>query len=456
MNLPQKFLENMQELLGDDYEKYIESLSKPKNLGIRINTLKINNEDFFKLIGRELPKIPWTDNGFYIDKKDEFSKSVYYQAGLYYIQEPSAMSVASFMPINEGDFVLDMCASPGGKATHIGAKLNGTGYLVANDISPGRCKALIKNIEMAGITNATITSENHKNLEKCFENYFDKIVLDVPCSGEGMFKSDQTAINDWNEDTNLKYQEIQLEILESAKKMLKNDGIISYSTCTFSVCENEMVIDKFLSDNKDFSVLPINNQKYGFSNGLLKNPINESVNSATRIFPHMIDGEGHFLCLLKRKGGEDVNRDKQCKQEKIDKNLLDMIDIYKKFEKECINKSFFGKYVYHEASLFLVHKDFNMLSKIRTMRSGFYLGDVKNKKFKPSQALASALNNNCFKNVINLDTDSDNLTKYLKGETIIENCEDGYVLICASGFPLGFGIAKDSKIKNKYGKSMLI
>lgn len=453
MNLPKAFLENMQHLLKENYPKYLESLNNPKYNGIRINTLKISNEEFFDLIGTKLEPVPWTENGFYIENKDDFSKSAYYNAGLYYIQEPSAMSVAGLLEINEGDFVLDMCASPGGKATAIGAKLNGSGYLVANDISPSRCKSLVKNIEMMGIKNATVTCDNHKNLEKVFKNYFDKIILDVPCSGEGMFKSDTTAIRSWNENTNQEYQKKQLDILESAKKMLKNDGVISYSTCTFSVSENEMVIDEFLSNNEDFYVLPIDNDKYGFSGGLLENPKNNSVNSATRILPFMIKGEGHFICQLKRKGGEVNGHDAYYKTEKT---LNRMIEVYEKFQEKCMNICFSGKYVYHEASLFLVHEKFIDTGKIRTSRSGFYLGDVKNDKFKPSQALASSMKMDSFKNVINLPYNSDNVKKYLKGETILENCEDGDILVCVNGYPLGFGVANLGKIKNKYGKSMLI
>ncbi len=453
MNLPTLFEENMRYLLKEDFDKYIETLNNPKSMGIRINNLKISDDDFFKLIGKTLKKVPWSTSGYYIDDKEEFSKNPYYNAGLYYIQEPSAMSVSSFMPIDEGDFVLDLCASPGGKATAIADKLNGTGFLVANDISPSRCKALIKNIELMGINNYCVTSDTHTKLEKVFVNFFDKIVLDVPCSGEGMFKSDSTAINNWNENTNYEFKEIQLDILETAKNMLKDDGIISYSTCTFSVVENEMVIDEFLENNKDFSVLPIDNKKYGFSNGLLETPKNEDTNKCTRIFPHLVDGEGHFLCILKRNGKNPLSP--KFENYKENKQLLKMIECYKKFEKEYITKDFTGKFINHEDSLFLVHEDFTALNKTRTMRSGFYLGDIKNDKFKPSQNLASCLNIDIFKNVVNLSQDNPNVGKYLKGETIMEDCKDGYVLICLNGFPLGFGISSKGKIKNKYGKSMI-
>ncbi len=456
MNLPEKFSQNMKNLLKDDYDKYILSLNKPKYSGIRINNLKITDENFFKLIGKTLNKVPWSTSGYYIDNKEEFSKSYYYDAGLFYIQEPSAMSVSSFLPVEEDDFILDLCASPGGKATAIADKLKGTGFLVANDISASRCKPLVKNIELMGITNYCVLSENHKKLEKTFPNFFDKIVLDVPCSGEGMFKSDNTALNSWNENTNLEFQEVQLEILESAKNMLKGNGIISYSTCTFSVLENECVIDEFLSNNPDFEVLPIDNKKYGFSSGLLETAKNESTNNCTRIFPHLVDGEGHFLCLLKRKNqNQDTNNFSNNQKVNKNKKLDEMVVIFQQFASENINKSFEGKFVNYEDSLFLVNTGFIDLNKVRTVRSGFYLGEVKNNKFKPSQNLASALKPNDFKNVICLEVDDVLLAKFLKGETIFYDCPDGYVLVCLSNFPIGFGISKDKKVKNKIGKSMI-
>ncbi len=453
MNLPEQYLENMKILLKEEFNMYIDSLNKPKYNGIRINNQKISDEDFFKLIGKSLKKVPWSTSGYYIDNKEDFSKSPFYSAGLYYIQEPSAMTVGSLIPIQEGDFVLDLCSAPGGKATAIADRLKGTGFLVANDISPSRAKALVKNIEMMGISNCAITCDTHKKLEAVFNDYFDKIVVDAPCSGEGMFKTDTTAIIDWDETTNDKYQEIQLDILNSAKNMLKSGGIISYSTCTFSTKENEIVIDKFLSDNPDFEIIPIDNNKFGFSGGLLVNPKNSSVNLSTRIFPHKILGEGHFMCLLKRNG----NPSKRAVEKiNIDKKLSEMIKIYKDFEKQYMNITLDGRFIYHEDSLFLVDEAFIDLKKTRTMRSGFLIGDIKNKKFKPSQNLSAILNKNTFKNCINLVENDKNIEKYLKGETIEAICNDGYVLICIESFALGFGVSKNNKIKNKLGKSMMI
>lgn len=456
MNLPKQYQENMRLLLKDDYDKYINTLNREKFNAIRINNLKITDDEFFKLIGKTLKKVPWSTSGYYIDNKEEFSKSMYYNAGLYYIQEPSAMSVSSLIPIEENDFVLDLCSAPGGKATAICDRLNGSGFLVANDISPSRCKALIKNIEMMGITNCCVTSDNHKKLAETFNNFFDKIILDVPCSGEGMFKSDNTAINNWNEHTNAEFKSIQLDILETAKNMLKENGIIAYSTCTFSVCENEEVIDEFLTNNSDFTVIPINNENYGFSNGLLDSPKNIGTNKSTRILPHLVDGEGHFLCLLQNTGNTNSKPEKSKATIDSNKRLNEMIKIYKDFEKKYIKTSFSGKFVSHENSLFLVHKDFIDLGKLRTMRSGFHLGDIKNNKFKPSQNLAFALNAQTFSNCITLSRDSQNLLKYTKGETIMEQCNDGSVLVCCNSYSVGFGIATNGKIKNKIGKSMIL
>ena len=239
INLPNEFEEKMKALLGDEFEDYIKCYDEPRYYGLRVNTEKISVEDFVKICPFEITPIPWIDNGFYYDgEKISPAKHPYYFAGLYYIQEPSAMTPANVLPVEEGDIVFDMCAAPGGKSTELGAKLNGSGLLVTNDISNSRAKALLKNVEVFGIPNVYVVSEDPKNIQPGFNEFFDKILIDAPCSGEGMFRKDNKLIKAWEKNGPEFYSQIQRNIILAGADMLKPGGKLLYSTCTFSKLED--------------------------------------------------------------------------------------------------------------------------------------------------------------------------------------------------------------------------
>ncbi|MDO5520504.1 MAG: RsmB/NOP family class I SAM-dependent RNA methyltransferase, partial [bacterium] len=267
MLLPSTYTDRMKELLSmEEYEAYIKSFDKPHHAGLRVNTLKISVEEFMNISPFELKRVPWTTNGFYYDKSEQPAKHPYYYAGLYYIQEPSAMTPAALLPIEEGDRVLDLCAAPGGKSTELAAKLNGTGVLVTNDISNSRAKALLKNIELQGVRNAIVTSEPPEKLGRYFEGYFDKILVDAPCSGEGMFRKDNALIKSWEEYGVEYFSKIQKEIIVEAAKMLRPGGLMVYSTCTFSPEENELTIEHLKKEFPEFKVLDVERAE-GFDHG---------------------------------------------------------------------------------------------------------------------------------------------------------------------------------------------
>ena len=310
MELPQKYLDSMKELLGDEFQAYLDSFSQKRLYGLRVNNLKISTEDFLKISPFKLKKIPWIDNGFYYEEDDKPAKHPYYFAGLYYLQEPSAMTPASILPIEHGDKVLDVCAAPGGKSTELGARLGGTGLLVSNDISASRAKALLKNIEVSGIGNVVITCEEPGKLISSFESFFDKILIDAPCSGEGMFRKDNKLIKSWQMNGPEYFAAIQKSILSQAAQMLKPGGYMLYSTCTFSKLEDEDNIQLFLESHPDFSLvdifdsgIPSIHPYEGFSKGI-------GLPQCVRIFPHKMQGEGHFVALLKKDGEAIGNRAK--------------------------------------------------------------------------------------------------------------------------------------------------
>ena len=303
MELPVAFCDEMKRILGDEYEDYLKSMEGTRKFGLRVNTAKISVEDFLKISPFELTPIPYVKNGFYYDgEKEQPAKHPYYFAGLYYLQDPSAMTPASRLPIEENDVVLDLCAAPGGKATELAAKLHGTGLLIANDISSKRAKALLKNIELFGVENSFIVTEYPKKLAEYFTGFFDKILIDAPCSGEGMFRKEPSMVKAWEQNGPEFYAALQEDILKQALPMLKPGGMLLYSTCTFSPLEDEGTVQKILSMNPDMEILPMEGYK-GFASGKpeLIGSTEESIRNCVRIFPHRVDGEGHFLALFRKK-----------------------------------------------------------------------------------------------------------------------------------------------------------
>ena len=253
MNLPIEFEEKMQDLLGGEYNDYLKCYEEPRHYGLRVNTSKISIDRFLEIAPWPLRPIPWIENGFYYDgEKYQPAKHPYYFAGLYYLQEPSAMTPANRLPIEAGDRVLDVCAAPGGKATELGAKLNGSGVLIANDLSNSRARGLLKNIELFGIGNVLVLSEEPGKLVNYFPEYFDKILIDAPCSGEGMFRKDRKMVKAWEEHGPEFFVKIQRSIITQAAQMLKPGGMLLYSTCTFSPEEDEGSIAWFLQEHPDF------------------------------------------------------------------------------------------------------------------------------------------------------------------------------------------------------------
>ena len=234
VELPESFEKRMKEMLGDEYEAYIESYDNPRQYGLRINPMKITEEELAEGSGFSLGPIPWTKTGYFYKEENQPARHPYYSAGLYYLQEPSAMTPAAKFPVKPGERVLDLCAAPGGKATALGAALQGKGVLVANDISNSRAKALLKNLEVFGITNAFVTNEVPQNLADRFEGFFDKVLIDAPCSGEGMFRKDPAVIKTWDEERPEYFAKLQKDILKNGVRMLRPGGKLLYSTCTFA------------------------------------------------------------------------------------------------------------------------------------------------------------------------------------------------------------------------------
>ncbi len=433
--LPKKFEDKMKQMLAQEYELYKETLERPVNQGLRINTSKVSMEKWNEINPfKTTREVPWCREGYYYEN-EKVTKHPYYLAGLYYVQEPSAMSPAAYLPIEEDDYVLDLCAAPGGKSTQIGAKLGSEGILVSNDISASRAKALVKNIDNFGIKQAMVVSENPEKLAAAWPSYFDKILIDAPCSGEGMFKKDSNAIKNWGQDFTL----VQEDILTSASKMLRAGGMMMYSTCTFSPEENEHIIRKFLDQNPEFETIEM--QPVG--------GIRVAENNALRLWPHLLDGEGHFLCLMHKKIGNNVDTPKKAR-------LLSTIADYEvvaKFVQENTHIPLSEPVIEQDGRVYLVSKYMPMSNKIRVLRSGLLLGEIKKNRFEPSHALSIAYPRHIYKNTIDLSANDSNVVKYLKGETLLIEKPKGYHVICVDNFPLGWVKSQNSMLKNQYPPS---
>ncbi len=469
MNLPAEFLERMQRLLRTEYQEFMDSFNLPRYYGLRINTLKIPVEDFLKISPFTLEPVPWTKDGFYYKEGERPAKHPYYHAGLYYIQEPSAMAPGAFIKAQPGERVLDLCAAPGGKSTQVAAGLQGQGVLVANDIHPERVKALVKNLELFGVRNAVVTNETPDRLAQRFAGYFDKILIDAPCSGEGMFRKDEEAARSWGIHSVTTCVGRQREILKEADKMLRPGGVILYSTCTFAPEEDEGMIEEFLTDHEDYELVDIP-KDYGLAPGRPEwAGGRQQLTRTARLWPHKLAGEGHFLAMLQKKGepGEELQQEALVNGEREvsrggkgktkaakGKNTLNQPDLqdFYDFVEDSLNITIEGEFVFYGEHLYLKPQPLPDFHGLKVTRPGWYLGMLKKNRFEPSQALALGLKKNEAKRVVDLARHSREVIRYLKGETLDGSGEKGWTMICVDGYPLGWAKQVEGSLKNYYPK----
>lgn len=466
VELPESFKQRIKDQLGEEYEAYLQSFQEKSRNGLRVNTGKLSAEEFERLSPFGLQEVPWVPNG-YIYEGERPAVHPYYYAGLYYLQEPSAMTPASLLPITPGDKVLDLCAAPGGKSTELAARLCGKGVLVSNDISNSRAKALLKNLELFGARNILVVSEAPNKLSEYFTGYFDKILVDAPCSGEGMFRKSPAIMKNWEQYGTEYYHKLQQEILPQAVAMLKPGGYLLYSTCTFSPEENEGSVQEVLDafpEMKLVDALPDATKEQcatasvrrcdysGFDCGhpeWIENG-SEELKKTIRLWPHKIAGEGHFIALFRKTADEETgnaNRmrgisGKTCALSEEAEAFLTSLKIEIPRERLQIK----------EERLYLLPELGVDTKGLRLLRSGLFLGEMKKKRFEPSQALACALHREEYENCYDLSVDDPDVIRYLKCESIEvkKPCEDGWVLVTVEGFPLGWGKYSKGNFKNRY------
>ncbi len=477
IELKEEFLSNMKELLKDDFGEFLAIYDKPFIKGLRVNTTKISLSAFSKLFPTMQDKIPYA-NAFYLSGSDKLGSSPYHHAGLFYIQEPSAMQPALSTQIAPDSVVLDLCASPGGKSGQIAEMLNESGLLVSNEIITARAKILKENMDRLGYKNVIVTSTTPQNLTR-LGNIFDIIILDAPCSGEGLFRREPEAMAQWNKGINKMNSERQLELLNLATNLLKPNGKIIYSTCTFSKTENEDVVAQFLQTHPTFTLGEINPAllPYSFSletqtkqneesktnqspnsqidlnklNSNLKRDLNKNQfnpQNLRRVMPHKNKGEGQFYAVLQ-----------DTQEPQIDNKKYDYLEPPKASEKQIV-ADFIKKQTnltnlkiksYEGNILCPPQKEINTKS-IFVLKYGINLGKIENKRFIPNHNFFTTLGNQ-FKIIINLTTEEE-VQKYLKGEQLetANTALSGYCTIAYNNFPLGGGKVSNGKINNLYPK----
>lgn len=458
MNLPIEFEKKMKAFLGDEWDDFLYSYDNNRFQALRFNTLKVQSPEERMRILKTLKissdkKVSWANEAYYFDENVRPGKHPYHEMGLYYIQEPSAMSAAALLAPKPGMRVLDLCAAPGGKSTQLATYLGDSGLLVSNEINTQRSRILSQNIERMGIKNAIVTNEDSFVLASHFPGFFNAIQVDAPCSGEGMFRKLPEAIEQWSMENVAICAARQKEILDNAAVMLKPGGTIVYSTCTFSKKENEDVIEYFLERHPDFTL-----------------------EEMERFWPHKVDGEGHFVAKLVRRGcvDTDLKADRKTKKNKNSKNrknetkpalTKENMKLLSEFLDETISEDMaawiknsrlvmFGEQLYRLPDMEVDIKG------LKVQRAGLHIGEFKKQRFEPSHSLALALKLSEAKNVVKLTWDDPQTTGFFNGQSVMlsdeqtAECKKGWALVCVDGYPAGWGKVNGAQVKNHYPKGL--
>lgn len=468
--LPQDFIDRMREMMEEEYEAFERSYEHRKYQSLRINPLKVDKEIFLGQVLFTLTQIPWCENGFYYSGEDTPGKHPYHEAGVYYIQEPSAMAPVEYLDVKPGERILDLCAAPGGKTTQIAAKMQGKGILFCNEIHPARAKILSENIERLGITNAVVLNETPARLADMFEGYFDKILVDAPCSGEGMFRKNEEACTEWSLDNVRLCGERQDEILDCAASMLKSGGRIVYSTCTFAPMENEGSIYRFLNRHEAFHTVSgklyagmsegnldwyLNDRTVGAVEETDRTDMSEQIGKTIRLWPHLLKGEGHYLAILE-KDGELSDFQGYCKNA-LEKGISDKeCEDFFRFCKENLKEIPQGIKIRFGDQLYVVPEEMPALKGLKVLRPGLHLGTLKKNRFEPSHALALALTGDKAVHSVSYSADSYEIKAYLNGQTLNHTGEKGWYLILADGYSTGWAKLAGAVLKNHYPKGLRI
>ena len=426
--LPEKFLQRIELQLGSEFPAFLASLERPRAVALRFNPLK-GEMPALPFVGAQ---VPWEEQGYYYDPEARPGLHPYHEAGVYYLQEASAMSAVALLQPQPGEWVCDLCAAPGGKTTQIAGRMQGEGFLLCNEIHPKRAKILSRNIERMGVANSLVTNESPERLAEKFAGLFDRVLVDAPCSGEGMFRKEEAAVTDWSQQIVEMCARRQREILQSGAALVKPGGRLVYSTCTFAPEENEQTIQAFLREHPEFTPEAVSAPWF----------TQVSV-GAFRLWPHKLLGEGHFVAVLRKNDGAQ-GQAATVAGEKLPKEWME-------FAKEMEIVLPAGKALRFGQSLYWAPEEMPDIRGIKVLRPGLELGEVKKDRFEPAHALALWLKT--AHRTENLPWNSDKMQAYLRGE-VIESQSRGWTLVQVDGFSIGWGKGDGKVLKNHYPKGL--
>ncbi len=426
--LPEAFLKRIHTQLGEEYEDFLRSLERPRAVALRFNPLK-GEVPQLPFVGSP---VPWEPMGYYYDPDSRPGLHLYHEAGVYYLQEASAMAPVALLDPQPGERICDLCAAPGGKTTQIAGRMMGEGFLLCNEYSPKRAKILSRNIERMAVANALVTNEPAEVLARRFPGFFHRVLVDAPCSGEGMFRKEEAAVADWSQDAVEMCARRQQEILNNAARMVAPGGRLVYSTCTFAPEEDEGVVAEFLTAHPEFSPEAVEALWFQVVE-----------NGGYRLWPHKLLGEGHFAAVLKRNGGEE-GRVPVCPGGRLPKEWTE-------FAKALEIRLPAGKAVAFGDNLYWAPEELPELSGLRVLRPGLELGEVKKGRFQPAHALALWLKD-CG-NTARFAPESPELARYLHGD-VIPWGKKGWCLVMAGDYSIGWGKGDGNCLKNHYPKGL--
>lgn len=456
-DIPKSYLDRMRLQLGDEFPAFLAAYQQETVTGLRVNTLKISPEEFQHRSPFQLHPIEWCVEGFIVHGGGKPGKHPFHSAGLYYLQEPSAMAVVELLDPQPGEKILDLAAAPGGKATHIAARLQQQGLLIANEIHPRRVSELAQNLERWGARNVVILNETPQRLADYFGAYFDRVLFDAPCSGEGMFRRSQIARQEWSEEAVRSCAIRQRGLLPQAARLVRPGGRLIYSTCTFSIEENERVIAAFLKDHAEFELMEWKNS-LPFSTAWWEESENPFIGKGVyRLLPHRHTGEGHFIAVMRRLHGGEWQKITPYRVKTLSsshlrsfKNLMERIS---DFQLESLRLSLEG------GSLYFIPPSACQLSGLHVYRPGWLLGTFTKDRFEPAHAFALALPATSIKKSISFPADHPQLFAYLHGDSLhldslTPDQIDGWLVICVDGYPIGWGKSVKGVIKNAYPRGL--
>jgi 16S rRNA C967 or C1407 C5-methylase (RsmB/RsmF family)/NOL1/NOP2/fmu family ribosome biogenesis protein len=451
IELPSGFLSQMKRLLVDEYGAFVDHYNQPPEVGLRVNTLKLSPERFERLSPFSLTHISWSKAGYLVSSQVRPGGHPFHSAGLYYLQDPSAMAVVELLAPQPGERVLDLAAAPGGKSTHIAAMMQGEGLLVVNDLKTNRAHSLARNLDRWGTHNAVVLNETPSRLAAHFGSYFDRVLVDAPCSGESTFRKDPTARAAWAPQLVERFAGRQKLILDEAAQLVRPGGILGYATCTFSPQENEGVIARFLAAHPEFEVLDLPHFS-GFSRGrpdwLSGDGMDvPELKRTVRLWPHKAAGDGHFIAILEKSGG-GVSRQVALPAPSPKPLTGEARERFAQFCGEVLNWLPSDECLAPMGvDLYCLPLDCPDLRGLRVLRWGWWLGTLKKKRFVPSQALGMGLRAEDVSSTLPLGLQDPAVEVYLRGDVLSSPGEDGWLLVTLEGFPLGWGKRVHKRIK---------